>query len=113
MAYWLGYCLYRLDRIRLHPNEIDAALAIIMGLFSGIAWLATTPARLKELGLSLFWMVLLAAPFGVSIFALWERRNLIGWILLAGAVLAQWLLVFLPPRKSTDFLEKDSGGLSA
>jgi hypothetical protein len=95
MAYWFAYCIYRLDRIRLHPNSMDATLAAIMGLLAGGAWLATTPARLRQLRLSKAWSVALAAPFALSIFALWYGRNPAGWLLLVFAVLAQWLLVFL------------------
>lgn len=97
MAYWFAYCIYRLDRIRFHPNSIDLTLAIVMGLLSGGAWLLTTPARLKELNLNKAWIIVLAAPFALSILALWDRWEIVGWSMLAAGVLAQWCLVFLSP----------------
>lgn len=100
MAYWLAYCIYRLDRIRLHPNSIDLILAVVMGLFAGGAWLVTTPARLKELNLNNAWIVVLIAPFALSILALWYRWDVVGWSMLIVAALAQWLLVFLSPAAS-------------
>jgi len=97
MAYWFSYCIYRLDRIRLHPNSIDLTLAVVMGLLSGSAWLATTPGRLNALQLSKFWLAALVAPFAVSIYALWIGLGITGWLTLVVGVLAQWLLVFLTP----------------
>lgn len=97
MAYWFAYCIYRLDRIRFHPNSIDLTLAIVMGLLSGGAWLLTTPARLRELNLNKAWIIVLAAPFALSILALWDRWEIVGWSMLAAGVLAQWCLVFLSP----------------
>jgi hypothetical protein len=98
MAYWFAYCIYRLDRIWLHPNSIDLTLAVIMGLLAGGAWLATTPARLEELNLSKAWVVALAAPFALSILALCYRWKIVFWSMLAAGVLAQWSLVFLSPE---------------
>ena len=95
MAYWFAYCINVLDENRLHPNSIDAALAIVMGLLSGGAWLATTPARLRELKLNQAWIAALVAPFVLSIFALWNRWNILVWSMLVVGVLAQSLLVFL------------------
>ena len=97
MAYWFAYCIYRLDRIRLHPNSIDATLAIVMGLFAGCAWMATTPGRLHQLGLRKAWIVPLVGCFALSIFALWNGWNVTGWCMLVAALLTQWLLVFLAP----------------
>ena len=68
-----------------------------MGLLSGGAWLLTTPARLKELNLNKAWIVALVAPFALSILALWDRWDIVGWSMLAAGVLAQWSLVFLSP----------------
>jgi hypothetical protein len=70
-----------------------------MGRFAGCAWLVTTPARLKELTLNKAWTVALVAPFVLSILALWYRRDILGWLTLAIAVMAQWILVFLLPRR--------------
>jgi hypothetical protein len=100
MAYWFAYCFYRLDRIRLHPNSIDATLAIVMGLLAAGAWLATTPARLEELNLNKAWIVALAAPFASSLLAPWYRWDIVDWTMLAAGVLAQWSLVFLSPGAS-------------
>lgn len=97
MAYWFAYCINVLDRDRLHPNSIDATLAVGMGLTAGGAWLVTTPERLKQLNLSSAWIVALAAPFTVSILALWFRWNILGWSMLVAGALVQWLLVFLSP----------------
>lgn len=97
MAYWFAFCIYRLDRIRLHPNSVDSALAIIMGLFAGCAWMATTPGRLHQLRLHKAWIIPLIGPFALSIFALWNGWNIAGWFILAAALLVQWLLVFLAP----------------
>lgn len=97
MAYWFAYCIYRLDRIRLHPNSIDATLAIVMGLLAGGAWLATTPGRLHQLKLHQGWIIALVSPFMLSIFALWNSWNVAGWLMLAVALLGQWLLVFFSP----------------
>jgi lysylphosphatidylglycerol synthetase-like protein (DUF2156 family) len=95
MAYWFAYCIYRLDRIRLHPNSIDATLAIVMGLLAGGAWLVTTPGRLHQLRLHKAWIIVMVSPFALSIFALWNQWNIAGWLMLVAALLAQWLLVFL------------------
>lgn len=95
MAYWFAYCIYRVDRASLHPNSIDLALAAVLGLLSGGAWLATTPARLRELNLHKVWMVALVVPFVLSILALWHRSNIVGWPMLIVGALAQWILVFL------------------
>jgi hypothetical protein len=97
MAYWFAYCVYRLDRIRLHPNSIDLTLAVIMGLLAGGAWLITTPTRLQELNLNRAWIVALVAPFALSILALWYGWDIVFWSMLAAGVLAQWGLVFLSP----------------
>ncbi|MGD0731610.1 MAG: hypothetical protein ABR956_10105 [Terracidiphilus sp.] len=97
MAYWFAYCVYRLDRIRLHPSSIDLTLAVIMGLLAGGAWLVTTLARLEELNLSKAWIVALVAPFALSILALCFRWDVAFWSMLAAGVLAQWSLVFLLP----------------
>lgn len=105
MAYWFAYCIYRLDRIRFHPNSIDLTLAIVMGLLSGGAWLLTTPARLKELNLNNAWILVLAAPFALSILALWDRWEIVGWSMLAAGVLAQWSLVFLLPDANAERAE--------
>jgi hypothetical protein len=110
MAYWFAYCIYRLDRIRLHPNEIDLALAITMGLLSGGAWLAFTPARLRELCLSRLWMFPLVVPFAASMFALWNGWSVTGWVSLVIAVLAQWILVFLAPRGGPAVPRTESSG---
>jgi hypothetical protein len=100
MAYWLAYCVYRVDRVRLHPNWIDLTLAVVMGLLAGGAWLVTTPARLEELNLNKAWIVALCAPFALSILALWYRCDVVVWSMLAAGVLAQWCLVFLSPGAS-------------
>jgi hypothetical protein len=97
MAYWFAYCVYRLDRIRLHPNSIDLTLAVVMGVLAGGAWLATTPARLQELKLNKAWIAALVAPFALSILALWYWWDIVGWSMLIVGVLAQWSLVFLSP----------------
>jgi uncharacterized membrane protein YhaH (DUF805 family) len=101
MAYWFTYCIYRLNRIRLHPSFIDSTLAIVMGLFAGGAWLATTPKRLHQLNLHKAWLIALASPFALSIFALWKRWDIAGWLMLAASLLAQWLLVFLSPVENS------------
>lgn len=100
MAYWLAYRVYRVDRIPLHPNSIDLTLAVVMGLLAGGAWLVTTPARLKELTLNGTWTVAFVPPFALSILALWYHLEILGWITLGIAVMAQWILVFLLPRKN-------------
>jgi hypothetical protein len=97
MAYWFAFCLYRLDRDRLHPSGFDGTFAIIMGLVSGACWLAFTPARLKKLGLTRLWMVPLAIPFGVAIFGIWTGWDVVCWVALAIGAAAQWLLVFRMP----------------
>lgn len=97
MAYWFAYCVYRVDRIRLHPNSIDLTLAVVMGLLTGCAWLVYTPARLTGLNLNKAWIVALVAPFALSTLALWYRWDIVGWSMLAAGVLAQWSLVFLSP----------------
>ncbi len=97
MAFWFAYCIHVLDRIRLHPNPIDLALAVIMGLLAGVAWLVTTPAQLEQLNLNKVWIAALVAPFALSILALWYRWDIVGWSMLAAGVLAQWCLVFLVP----------------
>ncbi|MGA7343389.1 MAG: hypothetical protein WBE72_12515 [Terracidiphilus sp.] len=110
MAYWFAYCTYRVDRNRLHPNEIDLAGAITLGLLSGAAWLVTTPTRLRELSLSKLWMFPLVIPFAASIFALWRGWSVIGWVLLVIAAMAQWVLVFLAPRKGSGVPQSESSG---
>jgi hypothetical protein len=100
MAYWFAYCIYRLERLRHHPNSIDCALAIIMGSLAGIAWLWTTPPRLKELRLNRLWMLLLVLPFLIAIVALWSNRQVIGWTFLILGVAAQGVLVFMLPRET-------------
>ena len=35
MGYWLAYCIYRLERYRLHPDNFDATIALVFGLLSG------------------------------------------------------------------------------
>jgi hypothetical protein len=108
MAYWFAYCIYRLDRVRLHPNSIDLTLAVVMGLLAGGAWLVTTPARLKELNLNKAWILVLSAPFAMSILALWYRWEIAGWSMLAAGALAQWSLVFLSPGANAASAEFES-----
>jgi hypothetical protein len=99
MAYWFAYCLLRLDHNGFRHFGMDSVLASIMGLVAGLAWLISTPVRLRELHLNRFWTVALVAPFALSVLAIWKGWNIVCWISLAFAVLAQWLLVFLLPHR--------------
>jgi hypothetical protein len=108
MAYWFAYCIYVLHQNRLHPNSMDETFAVVMGLFAGGAWLAYTPARLTELNLSRVWIVALVAPYALSIFALWNGWNIMGWVMLLAGVLAQWLLVFLSPATNLAGAQSES-----
>jgi|HubBroStandDraft_1064217.scaffolds.fasta_scaffold11805_2 hypothetical protein len=110
MAYWFAYCVYRVDRVRLHSNSIDLALAVVMGLLAGGAWLVTTPSRLEQLNLSKAWIVALVAPFALSILALWYRCDGVGWSMLAAGVIVQWCLVFFSPGAND--ASEQSGGSS-
>jgi hypothetical protein len=98
MAYWFAYCIYPMQRLRNHPFE--STLAIIMGAFAAIAWLWTTPPRLKELRLNRLWMLPLVLPFLIAIVALWSNRQVIGWTFLILGVAAQGVLVFMLPRET-------------
>jgi len=99
MAYWFAYCLLVLDHSGFRHFGMDGVLASIMGLIAGVCWLIFTPTRLKELQLNGLWMVVLGAPFALSVLAIWKGWNVVCWISLAIAVMAQWLLVFLSPSK--------------
>jgi len=95
MAHWFAYCLLRLDANRLNLSGMDSVLALTMGLPTGIAWLVFTPARLRMLGLGQLWMLPLAVPFTLSIFAIWIGWHVVFWVTLAIGTLVQWSLVFL------------------
>jgi hypothetical protein len=117
MAYWFAYCIYCVFRPRgiiQHPDSLLATITCVMGAFSGGAWLVTTPARLKQLELGRAWMVVLVAPFALSILSLCYRWEIIGWSMLVAAVLLQGLLVFLSPDAKAEIESpEESAGRSA
>ena len=98
MGYWLAFCIFRFERYRLHPDNFDATIAFILGLLSGGVWLFSTPGYLRKLGLSRIWMTALVAPYVVSVTALWNGWNVIGWAALIVGVLAQFGLGFIQPK---------------
>ncbi len=110
MGFWFAYFIFQLDGQMLYPFKTAAVLAISMGLVAGIAWLISTPARLKGLRLNRWWMLPLAAPFAVALLASWRGLSVVCWVSLIVASLAQWLLAFMAPQDGVPRTQMHSPG---
>jgi uncharacterized membrane protein YhaH (DUF805 family) len=110
MAHWFAYCLFRLDGNRLNLSGMDSVLVMTMGLPTGIAWLAFTPARLRDLGLSRLWMLPFLVPFALSILAIWKGWHVLCWVTLIIGASVQWSLIFLVRQEAPLPVQIDETG---